>query len=102
CTAADKEAARLGRDVILYDTAGRLAIDEPLMAELAAIKSAVSPDNILLVIDSMIGQDSVKTAAAFNDRLKISGVVLTKLDGDARGGSAISVKEVTGAPILFA
>jgi signal recognition particle subunit SRP54 len=102
CTAADKEAARLGRDVILYDTAGRLAIDEPLMAELAAIKASVSPQNILLVIDAMIGQDSVKTAAAFNDRLKISGVVLTKLDGDARGGSALSVKEVTGAPILFA
>jgi signal recognition particle subunit SRP54 len=102
CTAAEKEAARLGRDVILYDTAGRLAIDEPLMAELAAIKAAVSPENILLVIDSMIGQDSVKTAAAFNERLSISGVVLTKLDGDARGGSALSVKEVTGAPILFA
>jgi len=102
CTAAEKEAARLGRDVILYDTAGRLAIDEPLMAELASIKAAVSPENILLVIDSMIGQDSVKTAAAFNERLSISGVVLTKLDGDARGGSALSVKEVTGAPILFA
>jgi signal recognition particle subunit SRP54 len=102
CTAAEKEAARLGRDVIVYDTAGRLAIDEPLMQELAAIKAAVAPDNILLVIDAMIGQDSVKTAAAFNERLAISGVVLTKLDGDARGGSALSVKEVTGAPILFA
>jgi signal recognition particle subunit SRP54 len=102
CKAAEQEAQRLGRDVIVYDTAGRLAIDEPLMAELAAIKDSVSPQNILLVIDSMIGQDSVKTAAAFNERLKISGVVLTKLDGDARGGSALSVKEVTGAPILFA
>jgi signal recognition particle subunit SRP54 len=99
--AAEAEAKRLNRDVIIYDTAGRLAIDEPLMQELSDIKSAVSPDNIFLVIDAMIGQDSVKTAAAFNERLGISGVVLTKLDGDARGGAALSVKEVTGAPILF-
>jgi len=77
-----RKAKRLGRDVIVYDTAGRLAIDELLMHELGDIKGAVSPDNIFLVIDAMIGQDAVKTAAAFNERLGITGVVLTKLDGD--------------------
>jgi signal recognition particle subunit SRP54 len=102
CKAADAEAKRLGCDVIIYDTAGRLAIDEPLMAELGQIKSSVAPDNILLVIDAMIGQDAVATAGKFNERLGITGVILTKLDGDARGGAALSVKEVTGAPILFA
>jgi signal recognition particle subunit SRP54 len=102
CRAARDEAARTGRDVIVYDTAGRLAIDEPLMQELAAIKGAVEPGNILLVVDAMIGQDAVKTAKSFNERLGITGVVLTKLDGDARGGAALSVKEVTGAPIVFA
>ncbi len=102
CKAAPDEAKRRRCDVIIYDTAGRLAIDEALMEELSAIKSAVEPENILLVIDAMIGQDSVRTARAFNERLGISGVVLTKLDGDARGGAALSVKEVTGAPILFA
>jgi len=101
CRAADAEAKRLGRDVIVYDTAGRLAIDEPLMKELGDIKQAITPENIYLVIDAMIGQDAVKTAAAFNERLGITGVVLTKLDGDARGGAALSVKEVTGAPVLF-
>ncbi|RYZ04747.1 MAG: signal recognition particle protein [Myxococcales bacterium] len=101
CQAAEAEARKTKADVIIYDTAGRLAIDEPLMAELGAIKSAVSPENILLVIDSMIGQDAVKTAKSFNERLGISGTVLTKLDGDARGGAALSVKEVTGAPIVF-
>jgi signal recognition particle subunit SRP54 len=101
CEAALDEAKRLRADVILYDTAGRLAIDEVLMEELGAIKAAVWPDNILLVIDSMIGQDAVKTAKSFNERLGISGAVLTKLDGDARGGAALSVKEVTGAPIVF-
>jgi signal recognition particle subunit SRP54 len=101
CRAADAEAKRLGRDVIVYDTAGRLAIDELLMKELGDIKQSVSPDNIYLVIDAMIGQDAVKTAASFNERLGITGVVLTKLDGDARGGAALSVKEVTGAPVLF-
>ncbi len=101
CEQADAEAKRLGRDVIIYDTAGRLAIDEPLMAELGEIKQKVAPDNICLVIDAMIGQDAVKTAKSFNERLGISGVVLTKLDGDARGGAALSVKEVTGAPITF-
>lgn len=102
CTQATAEAKKLGCDTILYDTAGRLAIDEPLMNELLAIKSSVAPDNILLVVDAMIGQDAVKTAKGFNDRLAITGAVLTKLDGDARGGAAISVKEITGAPILFA
>jgi signal recognition particle subunit SRP54 len=102
CKSAPAEAKNLGCDVIVYDTAGRLAIDEPLMQELAAIKSAVSPENIFLVIDAMIGQDAVKTAKSFNERLGITGVVLTKLDGDARGGAALSVKEVTGAPIVFA
>ena len=102
CRAARAEAAKNGHDVIVYDTAGRLAIDEPLMQELAEIKSAVEPSNIFLVIDAMIGQDAVKTAKSFNERLGITGVVLTKLDGDARGGAALSVKEVTGAPIVFA
>ncbi len=101
CQAAAAEAKKLNADVIIYDTAGRLAIDEVLMEELGAIKASVSPDNILLVIDSMIGQDAVKTAKSFNERLGISGTVLTKLDGDARGGAALSVKEVTGAPIVF-
>ncbi len=101
CAAADAEAKRLGCDVIVYDTAGRLAIDEPLMDELGEIKSKIRPENIYLVVDAMIGQDAVKTAQGFNDRLGITGVVLTKLDGDARGGAALSVKEVTGAPIAF-
>jgi signal recognition particle subunit SRP54 len=101
CASAKAEAKKLGRDVIIYDTAGRLAIDEPLMQELADIKERTAPDNIFLVIDAMIGQDAVKTSRSFNDRLAISGVILTKLDGDARGGAALSVKETTGAPILF-
>ncbi|WP_437278272.1 signal recognition particle protein [Sorangium sp. So ce375] len=101
CAAARGEAKRLGRDVIIYDTAGRLAIDEPLMQELAQIKDATKPENIFLVVDAMIGQDAVKTARGFNERLSIGGVVLTKLDGDARGGAALSIKEVTGAPVLF-
>ncbi len=97
------EDARAGgnHDVVVYDTAGRLAIDEPLMRELQEIKLAIAPQNILLVVDAMIGQDAVKTSKAFHDRLGISGVVLTKLDGDARGGAALSVKEVTGAPVRF-
>jgi signal recognition particle subunit SRP54 len=102
CAAAPAEAKKLGRDVIVYDTAGRLAIDEPLMAELAEIKAKTSPENIFLVVDAMIGQDAVKTSRAFHDRLAVSGVILTKLDGDARGGAAVSIKEVTGAPVVFA
>jgi len=101
CEAAGDEAKRLGCDIVIFDTAGRLAIDEPLMEELGAIKGAVRPENIYLVVDAMIGQDAVRTAKAFNERLGITGVVLTKLDGDARGGAALSVKEVTGAPIVF-
>jgi len=101
CEAAREEAKKQKRDVIIYDTAGRLAIDEALMEELSSIKGSVKPDNIFLVIDAMIGQDSVKTARGFNDRLGVTGVILTKLDGDARGGAALSVKEVTGAPLVF-
>jgi signal recognition particle subunit SRP54 len=101
CKAAGAEAKRLGRDVVIYDTAGRLAIDEPLMAELSEIKSTIAPDNVYLVVDAMIGQDAVQTARSFHERLSLTGVILTKLDGDARGGAALSVKEVTGAPILF-
>ncbi len=89
------------RDVVLIDTAGRLAIDEALMQELEAIKAGVNPDNIVLVCDAMIGQDAVRTAAEFNRRLEIDGFILTKLDGDARGGAALSIKEVTGKPIKF-
>jgi signal recognition particle subunit SRP54 len=101
CAAASDEAKRSGLDVIVYDTAGRLAVDELLMQELELIKGRVEPNDILLVVDAMIGQDAVKTAKAFHDRLVLTGVVLTKLDGDARGGAALSVKEVTGAPVLF-
>ncbi|XXF80475.1 signal recognition particle protein [Myxococcaceae bacterium GXIMD 01537] len=88
-------------DVVIVDTAGRLAIDEALMTELEAIKSNVQPDNILLVCDAMIGQDAVRTAAEFDRRLTLDGFILTKLDGDARGGAALSIKEVTGKPIKF-
>jgi signal recognition particle subunit SRP54 len=101
CAAARDEAKKLGRDLIIYDTAGRLAIDEPLMQELAEIKAKTSPENIFLIVDAMIGQDAVKTSRAFNERLSVSGVILTKLDGDARGGAALSIKEVTGAPVVF-
>ena len=95
-------AAREGKqDVVVFDTAGRLAIDETLMTELADIKAAVAPQNVLLVVDAMIGQDAVKTSKAFHDRLGLSGVGLTKLDGDARGGAALSIREVTGSPVRF-
>jgi signal recognition particle subunit SRP54 len=102
CERGREEARKQKCDVVLYDTAGRLAVDEPLMAELGKIKASVKPENVLLVVDAMIGQDSVKTAAAFHERLNISGVVLTKLDGDARGGAALSIREVTGSPVRFA
>ncbi len=88
-------------DTVIIDTAGRLAIDDALMSELEAIKATVKPENIIFVTDSMIGQDAVKTAAEFNRRLAIDGFILTKLDGDARGGAALSIKEVTGKPIKF-
>ena len=89
-------------DVVVVDTAGRLGIDEELMAQAAAIRDAVDPDEVLFVLDAMIGQDAVATAEAFGTGVGITGVVLTKLDGDARGGAALSVREVTGVPILFA
>jgi signal recognition particle subunit SRP54 len=96
------EAAReSGRGVVLLDTAGRLSIDEKLMDELANIKARVQPSEILFVADAMTGQDAVNVAQSFDDRLDISGVVLTKMDGDARGGAALSIKAVTGKPIKF-
>ena len=88
-------------DLVIVDTAGRLAIDEQLMGELERMKSLLQPQNVVLVIDSMIGQDAVRTASAFDMRLNLSGVMLTKLDGDTRGGAALSVKKVTGKGILF-
>ncbi|HSO35971.1 MAG TPA: signal recognition particle protein [Labilithrix sp.] len=102
CERAEAEAKRLGCDVIIYDTAGRLAIDEKLMQELADIKAKTEPENIFLVVDAMIGQDAVKVSRGFHDTLALTGVILTKLDGDARGGAALSVKEVTGAAVRFA
>jgi signal recognition particle subunit SRP54 len=96
------EAKRLGRDVLIVDTAGRLSIDEDLMEELRAIAGVVDPHYTFLVIDAMTGQDAVSTAAAFHEALALDGVILTKLDGDARGGAALSVKEVVGRPIAFA
>jgi signal recognition particle subunit SRP54 len=101
CEQAMRHAQEKGRDVVLFDTAGRLAIDEPLMQELSEIKLRARPANIFLVCDAMIGQDAVNTAKSFHERLDLSGVILTKLDGDARGGAALSIKEVTGAPIKF-
>jgi signal recognition particle subunit SRP54 len=89
-------------DVVIVDTAGRLGIDEELMSQAAAIRDAVDPDEVLFVLDAMIGQDAVTTAEAFREGVGFTGVVLTKLDGDARGGAALSVREVTGVPILFA
>lgn len=91
-----------GNDVLILDTAGRLHIDEALMDELKNIKAAVKPDEILLVVDAMTGQDAVNVASSFNDALGIDGVILTKLDGDTRGGAALSVRAVTGKPIKFA
>jgi len=101
CRRALEAAQRGNQEVVIYDTAGRLAIDEELMAELEEIKRATSPENVLLVTDAMIGQDAVKTASEFDRRLAIDGFILTKLDGDARGGAALSIKEVTGKPIKF-
>jgi signal recognition particle subunit SRP54 len=97
-----EQAKAQGRDVVIVDTAGRLQIDEPLMEELAAIRKATKPHNVLLVLDSMTGQEAVAVAEAFQERVAFDGVVLTKLDGDARGGAALSVKAVTGKPIKLA
>jgi signal recognition particle subunit SRP54 len=91
-----------GQDVVLIDTAGRLHIDDALMEELERLKAALHPHHVLLVVDAMTGQDAVNVAGGFHQRLGLSGVILTKLDGDARGGAALSVRAVTGAPILFA
>jgi signal recognition particle subunit SRP54 len=99
---AIEEAQRLGRNIVIVDTAGRLQIDEELMDELRAIDAAVEPHNTLLVVDAMTGQEAVNVAEAFNEAVGLDGVILTKIDGDARGGAALSVKEVVGKPILFA
>ncbi len=101
CRRAAEAAVREKADAVVYDTAGRLAIDDALMAELEQIRAAVRPQNVLLVCDAMIGQDAVKTAAEFDRRVGIDGLILTKLDGDARGGAALSIKAVTGKPIKF-
>src|SRR5688500_8161282 len=98
---AIRESKSRNKNVVIIDTAGRLAIDEAMMTEVANIKSAVSPNEILFVVDSMTGQDAVNTAKAFNDRLDFSGVVLTKLDGDTRGGAALSIKYTVNKPIKF-
>ena len=94
-------AKKNGKDIVIVDTAGRLAVDEEMMNEIASIKSAIKPDEILFVVDAMTGQDAVNTAKAFNDRLDFDGVVLTKLDGDTRGGAAISIRHVVDKPIKF-
>lgn len=98
---AIEEAKINGRDLVIIDTAGRLHVDEVLMTELKNIKAAVQPDEILFTVDAMTGQDAVNVAKAFNEQLGITGVVLTKLDGDTRGGSALSIRSVTGTPIKF-
>lgn len=100
--AAVEHAKKHGNDMVFLDTAGRLHIDQELMDELKAVKAAVNPTEILLVVDAMIGQDAVNAAKAFDDALDIDGVMLTKLDGDARGGAALSIRAVTGKPIKFA
>lgn len=99
--AAIKQAKENGNSIVLIDTAGRLAVDEQMMTEIAELKKAVKPNEILFVVDAMTGQDAVNTAKAFNDRLDFDGVVLTKLDGDTRGGAALSIKSVVNKPIKF-
>lgn len=96
-----KQAKATGKDVVIVDTAGRLAIDEQMMNEIAAIKKAIEPNETLFVVDSMTGQDAVNTAKEFNDRLNFDGVILTKLDGDTRGGAALSIRTVVNKPIKF-
>jgi len=98
---AVKEAKKSGHDLVIIDTAGRLAIDEEMMKEISSVKNAVNPHEILFVVDSMTGQDAVNTAREFNERLDFDGVVLTKLDGDTRGGAALSIKSVVNKPIKF-
>ncbi len=99
---AREEAARLGRDIVIVDTAGRLQIDAELMDELVQVRDIVQPNDTLLVVDAMTGQEAVNVATEFDQAVGLTGVVLTKIDGDARGGAALSVKEVVGKPILFA
>ncbi|TWT37224.1 Signal recognition particle protein [Posidoniimonas corsicana] len=101
CNNAVKQAKKLGADTVILDTAGRLHIDDELMGQLERIDKQCSPEQIYLVVDGMTGQDAVNSAKAFNEALEIDGVIMTKLDGDARGGAALSVKEVTGVPIKF-
>ena len=96
------EARRVGYGVVLVDTAGRLQIDEPLMQELDRLKTALAPNEILLVVDSMTGQEAVNVAKTFDERIDITGMILTKLDGDSRGGAALSIRAVTGKPVKFA
>ena len=96
-----KQAKENGNSIVIIDTAGRLAVDEQMMKEIAAVKQAINPNEILFVVDSMTGQDAVNTAKAFNDRLDFTGVVLTKLDGDTRGGAALSILSVVNKPIMF-
>lgn len=98
---AVQHARSHGFQVVLIDTAGRLAVDEAMMQEIAAVKEAIQPTETLFVVDSMTGQDAVNTAKAFNDRINFDGVVLTKLDGDTRGGAALSIKSVVNKPIKF-
>ncbi|MBP5421335.1 MAG: signal recognition particle protein [Paludibacteraceae bacterium] len=98
---AIQQAKAKGNDIVIIDTAGRLAVDEQMMNEIAAIKEAIQPQEILFVVDSMTGQDAVNTAKEFNDRLNFDGVVLTKLDGDTRGGAALSIRSVVNKPIKF-
>ncbi len=98
---ARAEAERLGLNVLIIDTAGRLQIDEALMEELANIKKAVKPHEILLIVDALTGQDAVNVATGFNDKLGVDGIIMTKMDGDSRGGAALSAKKVTGKPIKF-
>lgn len=99
--AAREEAARLGRNVVVVDTAGRLQVDADLMEELRQVREVLAPHNTLLVVDAMTGQEAVNVAVAFDEAVSLDGVILTKIDGDARGGAALSVKEVVGRPILF-
>src|SRR6185503_12324564 len=101
CQAALREAKKLGADVVILDTAGRLHIDDELMQQLERIDRQVVPQQVYLVVDGMTGQDAVNSAKVFNEKLELDGVIMTKLDGDARGGAALSVKQVTGVPIKF-
>src|SRR6185295_11976945 len=101
CQNAVKQAKQVGANVVILDTAGRLHIDDELMEQLKQIDRRVSPEQVYLVVDGMTGQDAVNSAKAFNEALELDGVILTKLDGDARGGAVLSVKHVTGVPIKF-